>query len=92
MDLINQAIIYARSETMYAITQFSPTPGAAGVSELLFGGFFSDYVPKSVGSIIALIWRLITYYPYLILGVILVPNWLRKLINSKRADKLATTD
>ena len=87
LDFYNQIIIYARNETMYAITQFSPTPGAAGVSELLFGGFFSDYIPKGVGSIVALIWRLITYYPYLILGVILVPNWLRKIMIARKRER-----
>lgn len=87
LDFINQTIIFARNETMYAITQFSPTPGAAGVSEFLFGGFFSDYMPKGVGSIVALIWRLITYYPYLIIGVIIVPNWLRKIIIQRKKEK-----
>lgn len=85
MDFLNQLIIYARNETMYAITQFSPTPGAAGVSELMFGGFFVDYIPKSIGSIIALIWRTITYYPYLIIGVIVVPNWFRKILAKRKA-------
>lgn len=69
---------------MYVITAFSPTPGGAGIAEYLFGGFFSDYIPESVGSLVALIWRLITYYPYLILGAIIIPIWIRGIIVKRR--------
>ena len=37
--------------------------------ELLFSGFFSDFISQGIGSVGALLWRLITYYPYLIIGV-----------------------
>ncbi len=76
----SQFLLYARSQTMYVITQFSPTPGGSGVLELLFSGFFSDYIPKGIGSIAAFLWRLITYYPYLIIGAIIIPNWIRVIM------------
>ena len=75
----NINLLYARSEMMHTITQFSPTPGGAGIAEYLFGGFYGDFIPKGIATIIALIWRLITYYPYLIIGVIIIPNWIRKV-------------
>lgn len=83
-DFISQFLLYARSQTMYVITQFSPTPGGSGVMELLFSGFFSDYISKGIGSVGALLWRLITYYPYLIIGVIIIPNWLRRIMRLKK--------
>ncbi len=76
-------IIYARSMAMHTIEAFSPTPGAAGVAEFLFGGFFSDYIPSGIASLIALVWRLIGYYSYLIAGAIVVPIWFRALKNTK---------
>ncbi|NNE26785.1 MAG: flippase-like domain-containing protein [Saprospiraceae bacterium] len=81
---MSQFLLYARSQTMYVITQFSPTPGGSGVMELLFSGFFSDYISKGIGSIGALLWRLITYYPYLIIGVIIIPNWIRRVLKTKK--------
>ena len=71
---------------MYVITQFSPTPGGSGVMELLFSGFFSDYVTQGVGSVGALLWRLITYYPYLLIGVIVIPTWLRRIMRLKKQE------
>lgn len=77
-------ILFGRTEMMHVITQFSPTPGGAGVAEGMFGGFYTDYISKSVGTVIALIWRLITYYPYLLIGLIIIPNWLRKVVRRRR--------
>jgi len=81
---LDQIYIFTRGISMYVITAFSPTPGGAGIAEYLFGGFFSDYIPESVGSLVALIWRLITYYPYLILGAIIIPIWIRGIIVKRR--------
>ena len=84
MSLYDLFILFGRAEMMHTITQFSPTPGGAGVAEGMFGGFFTDYISTSVGTVIALIWRLITYYPYLLLGLLVIPNWLRKVMRNKR--------
>ncbi len=79
-DFWNQLVIFARGETMHNLTAFVPTPGGSGVTELLFGGFFSDYISEGISSLLALVWRLITYYPYLILGLFVIPNWIRKVV------------
>jgi uncharacterized protein (TIRG00374 family) len=86
LDFWNQFIIYARGETMYAVTAFSPTPGGSGVAEYLFGGFFSDYIPQGIATVVALVWRLITYYPYLFLGAIIIPVWIRELIIRRKKE------
>lgn len=81
---LDQIYIFIRGMSMHVITSFSPTPGGAGIAEYLFGGFFSDYIPKSLGSLVALVWRLITYYPYLILGAVIIPIWIRGIIVKRR--------
>lgn len=81
---MEQFLVYARSETMYVITQFSPTPGGSGVIELMFSGFFKDFISEGIGSVGALLWRLITYYPYLIIGALIIPNWVRRVLKQKR--------
>ncbi|GAB4426597.1 MAG: hypothetical protein OHK0039_44630 [Bacteroidia bacterium] len=35
--------------------------------------------PLALILILASIWRLISYYPYLLLGVFLLPRWLRRV-------------
>lgn len=83
-SFMDQFLMYARSQTMYVITQFSPTPGGSGVMEMMFSGFFRDFISQGVGSVGALLWRLITYYPYLIIGAIIIPNWVRRILKSRK--------
>lgn len=85
LDFWNQFILYGRGKAMHSLVQFSPTPGGSGVTELMFEGFYSDYIPAGLAIIVALIWRLVTYYPYLIAGAIIIPNWLRKIVNNRRS-------
>ena len=81
MDFLSQLKLYARLESMYVIMAFSPTPGSAGVAEVLFKGFLTDYLTDdTVSSIIAIIWRIMTYYSYLLIGVLIIPNWIRKRV------------
>lgn len=77
-------LLYARQLIMWVILLISPTPGSSGVAEVAFSGFFRDLLP-AVGYIgaIALLWRVLTYYLYLIIGVITLPRWLRN--TSKRS-------
>ncbi len=77
--------LYARLEAMFVIIAFSPTPGGAGFVEVLFGGFLTDYVANDTNSIlIATIWRLMTYYLYLLAGAIVIPNWIREVLNYRK--------
>ena len=86
-DFITQMIWYSRGESMYAVTAFSPTPGGSGFAEIIFGDFFNDYISKSNSFLAALIWRLITYYPYLLIGVLIIPNWIRKVLNRRKLEQ-----
>lgn len=83
-SLENTLLIYGRYESMFAITAASPTPGGAGLAEYLFGGFYSDYVPISLAVVLAFVWRLIAYYTYLFAGVIIVPQWIRKIYKKNK--------
>ncbi|KXK40889.1 MAG: flippase-like domain-containing protein [Saprospiraceae bacterium] len=82
-DLYDHLIVFARGMAMYTIEAFSPTPGASGVAEVLFSGFYSDYVTAGVSVMIVFLWRLIGYYSYLFAGAIVVPLWLRSVFNKK---------
>jgi len=79
-----QLELYARLQTMFFVIAFSPTPGGAGLIELLFNGFLTDYVSSNTyATVISTSWRLLSYYVYLLAGAIIVPAWLRRVMNSK---------
>jgi len=83
IDGTTQAFLYARLVAMFIIMAFSPTPGGAGLAEMALVGFTSDYVPAGVGIVVALLWRGMAYYGYLLLGAILVPGWIANNIGKK---------
>ena len=72
-------LLYARQLIMWVILLISPTPGSSGVAEVAFAGFFRDLFPV-VGYIgaVAIVWRLLSYYLYLFMGVVILPRWLRR--------------
>lgn len=82
-----QAFIYARLVAMFIIMAFSPTPGGAGLAEIALAGFISDYVPQGIGLVVALLWRGMAYYGYLIAGAFVVPAWVAARILPKNAKK-----
>jgi uncharacterized membrane protein YbhN (UPF0104 family) len=66
------------------IVAFFPSPGGSGFAELILGRYISDQIPAdpliagSIALAIAIIWRIISYYPYLIIGALLVPGWIKR--------------
>jgi len=75
--LSNQILIFARQLVMWVIMLISPTPGSSGVAEFAFSGFLKEFIPLGLVGALALIWRLISYYPYLFIGAFILPKWLR---------------
>lgn len=72
-------LLYARQLIMWVILLISPTPGSSGIAEIAFAGFFRDLLP-AVGFIgaIAILWRLLSYYIYLFMGMVILPRWWRR--------------
>ncbi|MEM9821228.1 MAG: lysylphosphatidylglycerol synthase transmembrane domain-containing protein [Bacteroidota bacterium] len=92
MAFLDQFRLYARLETMFVVMAFSPTPGGAGFAEFAFFGFTSDYISeKGIAVLIAAIWRLLTYYAYLLVGAIIIPNWIRNILNQRQQKKIQTS-
>jgi len=75
----DHALLFARQLVMWIMLLVSPTPGGSGFTEFVFTRYLGDFLPEIAGVAIlmAMIWRLITYYPYLLIGSILVPTWVR---------------
>lgn len=80
INLLDHFLIYARQLVMWVIMLISPTPGSSGVAELAFEGFLAEFIiPVGLGGSVILLWRLLTYYPYLFVGSIVLPSWIRRV-------------
>ena len=75
----NMWVAWCRQWVMWMISILSPTPGGSGVAELMFRLYYSDFLPDaSIAILAAMLWRLIFYYPFLIMGALALPNWIEK--------------
>ncbi|MGB0881605.1 MAG: lysylphosphatidylglycerol synthase transmembrane domain-containing protein [Vicingaceae bacterium] len=72
-------LIYARQLVMWIVMIISPTPGGVGVAEFAFNGFLAEFTPLGLAGLLAVLWRLGSYYPYLIIGLLILPKWLKKV-------------
>jgi hypothetical protein len=79
IPFIEHILIYARQLIMWVIMLISPTPGSSGLAEIVFSVFLEDFIPEGLTSSTALLWRLISYYPYLFIGALILPGWLKRV-------------
>lgn len=84
LSFSDHLIVFGRQLVMWVILLISPTPGGSGVAELVFSGFLGDFIPAGLTPATSLLWRTISYYPYLFIGVIILPGWLRRVYAAKQ--------
>jgi uncharacterized protein (TIRG00374 family) len=90
LGIFENALIIGRQLTMWIILLVSPTPGGSGVAELIFSDFLGDLIPNIAYAVpLALLWRLISYYPYLFIGAFILPGWIKKVYLRSRLHKKA---
>lgn len=70
--------VFGKQVIMGIIVLLSPTPGGSGLAEFIFNDFLGMYVAPGLAPAIALLWRLLSYYPYILIGAILLPRWVRR--------------
>jgi uncharacterized protein (TIRG00374 family) len=80
-------LIFARQFIMWIVMVVSPTPGGSGFSEFIFKQYLSEFIPLAgVVPLIILLWRLLTYYNYLLAGALIVPGWIKKSFGKKEEE------
>ncbi|MFO8021898.1 MAG: lysylphosphatidylglycerol synthase transmembrane domain-containing protein [Perlabentimonas sp.] len=91
-SISDHGIIFARQLVMWIMMLVSPTPGGSGFAEFVFTRYLGEFIPVepailgAVAVAMALVWRLATYYPYLIIGAIIFPKWIKSKFVDKRAE------
>lgn len=75
----NLLLAYARQWVLWMISIVSPTPGGSGLNEYMFRVYYADFLSSDVTAtlVVVVLWRLITYYTYLIIGIGIVPRWIK---------------
>jgi uncharacterized protein (TIRG00374 family) len=85
LDLFDNIIVFARQVIMWIVMMISPTPGSSGTAEFFYAQFFEQFLGKYT-FVTSIIWRLLSYYPYLILGAIFLPRWIRQVFFNKKKE------
>lgn len=87
--LSDNVLVFVRQMAMWIPMIIAPTPGGSGFAEYIFTQFLSDVTSSIVltsatTAFIALLWRIVTYYPYLIVGTLIIPRWVADKFSKKR--------
>lgn len=84
----SQLLVLSRQFVIWVILMVSPTPGGAGLSEWLFSEYYADVVSVAgVALILAVMWRVLSYYVYLLYGAFIVPRWVGETIDRIKRHK-----
>jgi uncharacterized protein (TIRG00374 family) len=78
VSLPEHLLILSRNLIFWIVMLIAITPGGAGIVEMAFPSFFGLFL-GSYSSIVVVLYRLITYYPYLLLGSVFLPKWIAKV-------------
>ncbi len=82
---INHLVVFARQMILWLLMVVSPTPGGSGVSEYAFKEYYTDIFSSASAIIfVTFVWRIISYYFYLLLGILIIPNWIKKSFKKKQ--------
>ena len=89
----SQWLIFAREFVLWVVLNVSPTPGGSGLSEWLFSEYYGDLVSTAgMALILAIFWRIISYYVYLIIGAVIIPGWLKNSVRKIKNEVKTASD
>jgi uncharacterized membrane protein YbhN (UPF0104 family) len=76
---LHQLEIFSRQYVLWVFLMIPSTPGASGLAEISFMAMNCEYIPVGLSATVALVWRVYSYYLYLIVGAITLPRWLKRV-------------
>jgi uncharacterized protein (TIRG00374 family) len=77
--IMDHILILGKQLVLWIFMLISPTPGGSGVAEYAFGELLMPFgMSAAMLAGIAVLWRLISYFPYLFIGAILLPRWVKR--------------
>ncbi|OON66708.1 YbhN family protein [Hymenobacter sp. CRA2] len=77
-------LIFARNFVYKVVLLIAITPGGAGFAEGAFPTFFRSFAGSdTMTNFILLLYRIVTYYLYLVLGTIFLPRWVGRVFGKQ---------
>ncbi|RZL02516.1 MAG: flippase-like domain-containing protein [Hymenobacter sp.] len=77
--------IFARNITYKVVLLLGITPGGSGVAEAAFPTFFQHFIgTATMTSFMVLLYRIVTYYFYLVLGTVFLPRWAARVFGVRK--------
>jgi uncharacterized protein (TIRG00374 family) len=82
---VHHGVIFARQIILWVFMAVMPTPGGSGTGEWAFKEYYSDVCsPVAVVVLVTLLWRIISHYLYLLVGMMILPRWLEEAFRFKQ--------
>ena len=79
LGFYDNILVLGKQLILWLFMLVSPTPGGSGVAEYAFGELLASFSSSAILLVImAIIWRLMSYFPYLFIGAILLPSWIKR--------------
>lgn len=82
VSILEHVVIFGKHLILWIVMLFSPTPGSSGTAEYFFPRFYDVYLDEYTFGV-AILWRAISYYPYLLIGAFVLPKWIKRVFLSK---------
>jgi len=86
INIAEHITIFSRQLILWIVMLISPTPGASGIAEGIFLTFFGEF-SEIIIKALTILWRILTFLPYLLLGAIFIPPWIRRVYFIKRKSR-----
>ena len=83
LDTGAHLVILGKQVILWTIMLVSPTPGSSGTAEFFYKQFH-EAVLGEYTLITDVLWRVFTYYLYLVLGAIYLPRWIRRVFSAQK--------
>jgi glycosyltransferase 2 family protein len=79
LGFLDNMRVLGKQLVLWLFMLVSPTPGGSGVAEYAFGELLSSVSTSMILLVaLAVLWRLISYFPYLFIGAFLLPAWIKR--------------
>lgn len=79
LDFFNNIQVFGKQFVLWLFMRMSFTPGGSGVAEYAFGELLATFSTSGILiACLAILWRLISYFPYIFIGAIILPRWMKR--------------
>ncbi len=78
-ELKDIPIIFSRQFPIWMIMLLPITSGGIGIAEIVYSALMCDFIDPHLVGTFSVLWRTISYYPYLIAGAIILPKWVGRI-------------